>query len=672
LDLSAHDLNKNELLLLNGQWEFYWGKLLSAEDFKNQSFKELGAMYLTVPGIWTGQSFKNVTLGSYGYGTYRLRIKLDKTYPTLALKVFTISTAYELYINGILMTSTGKVGTNSQQSVPDFNSQWFTFSPNTEEIEIIVHNSNYHYWKGGLWGTIQLSNKETIQRNHQWSILMDFFLVGGLALMCLYHLGLYWIRKDDPSLLYFSILCFLVVIRTLNTGEYLMRFIFPDLAWHWIIRLEFLGFFPSVVIFTIYLSSLFPKERIRFLPYLLFFSTAPFVVLVLFTPVSVFSTLSLPYQIVSLVFGLFFCVTLFRVAINNRSGVWVFLLGFGILLITFVNDVLLNNYVIDSVYLVPLGMYLFIFSQAYLLSLRFYKLYRRVQSLKRKLADSNRNLEKAVSQKTQNLKRLNKDLRLQYQHTQDSINYALRIQKAIFVEQAKIKNAYDDAFIFLKPKDIVSGDFYWFAEISDQGHDYCILAVTDCTGHGVPGAFMSMIGINALNQMVFDYDLVAPDKILEHMRISIRQTLQQADNQNKDGMDISILVWDKKSNTVQFSGARRPMIMIQNDEITVIKGDIINIGGEEISIVKHFTRFEKTLEVETQFYLFTDGFQDQFGIGEKKQEKFLFSRFRNLLLEIQSKDMEEQKQHLEDCFQNWRQDLEQTDDVLVVGLKIIP
>jgi serine phosphatase RsbU (regulator of sigma subunit) len=658
--------------LLNGSWEFYWGKLLSPEDFKNQSLKELGGAYLIVPGIWTGQQFKNETLGSYGYGTYRLRIKLDKTYPTLAVKLFTISTAYKLYINGVLMTTVGKVGTNAQLSIPDYQSQWLIFSPDTQEIEIIIHNSNYHYWKGGLWGSIQLGNKRTIERNHQWSILMDFFLVGGLSLMCLYHIGLYWIRKDDPSLLYFSILCFLVVFRTLNTGEYLMRFVFPDLPWHWIIRLEFLGFFPSVVIFSIYLSSLFPKEKIRFLSYLLFFSTVPFIVLVLLTPVSAFSTLAFPYQILSLVLGLFFLVIIFTAVVRKRSGVWVFLSGFSILLATFVNDVLLNNYVIDSVYLVPLGMYLFIFSQAYLLSLRFYKLYKRVRTLKRKLADSNRNLERAVSQKTQNLKRLNKDLRLQYQNTQDSINYALRIQKAIFVEQSKIQKAYNEAFILLKPKDIVSGDFYWFAEVSDQGHDYCILAVADCTGHGVPGAFMSMIGINALNQMVFDYDLVAPDKILEHMRISIKQTLQQADNQNKDGMDISILVWDKKSNHIQFSGARRPLIIIQNNEIEIIKGDIINIGGEEISDAKHFTRFEKILDKETQLYLFTDGFQDQFGKGEKKQEKFLFSRFRNLLLEIHVKDMEEQKQDLENSFDSWKQDLEQTDDVLVVGLKIIP
>lgn len=247
----------------------------------------------------------------------------------------------------------------------------------------------------------------------------------------------------------------------------------------------------------------------------------------------------------------------------------------------------------------------------------------------------------------------------------DSIKYAQRIQNAILPNLEKIKAALPNSFVLFKPKDIVSGDFYWFHSTEDK----ILIAAVDCTGHGVPGAFMSMIGYEILNEIVNVWHIFESDKMLNNMHILVRKALKQDETNNKDGMDLVVCVIDKTLHLVEYSGAKNPLIYIQNNELKEIKGNKMPIGGEQKEEQRIFTKHIIELGLApTTFYLFTDGYQDQFG-GEKTQ-KFMIKQMRNLFLEIHQKDLALQHQILDQTIEAWRGNEKQIDDILVIGISI--
>ena len=246
-----------------------------------------------------------------------------------------------------------------------------------------------------------------------------------------------------------------------------------------------------------------------------------------------------------------------------------------------------------------------------------------------------------------------------------SINYAFRIQNAILPPISKIQQYFPESFIFYRPKDIVSGDFYWFAEKENTQ----IIAVADCTGHGVSGAFMTMIGNNILNQIVHDQEIYAPNEILNLMPILLEKALSNSEGKVKDGMDISIITIYKSENItkIEYAGAMSPLYYVKNQEFREIKADKIPIGGK---IKEGFTykKHEIIVDSTCTFYLFSDGFQDQF--GGKENKKFMLGNFRNKISEIAGETMFEQEKLLAQTFKNWQGREKQTDDVLVLGIRI--
>lgn len=248
-----------------------------------------------------------------------------------------------------------------------------------------------------------------------------------------------------------------------------------------------------------------------------------------------------------------------------------------------------------------------------------------------------------------------------------SINYALRIQNAIIPKQNALQK-YVDCFVFFRPRDIVSGDFYWFAHKENTK----IIAIADCTGHGVSGAFMTMIGNSMLNQIVHENDITAPDEILNRMPILLQKTLSHSDNKIQDGMDIAIITIQKNENTTKlaYAGANRPLYYYENKELKTIKADKKAIDAnmdKNFVFQKHELIFDSQ-ENNTTLYLCSDGFQDQFGGGENR--KFMTKNLKELLIEIAEKPLAEQKQILEQTFENWKGYQKQTDDVLLIGLGI--
>ena len=222
-------------------------------------------------------------------------------------------------------------------------------------------------------------------------------------------------------------------------------------------------------------------------------------------------------------------------------------------------------------------------------------------------------------------------------------------------------------FILYQPKDIVSGDFYWFTE--KEGTK--IFAVVDCTGHGVPGAFMSMIGHNLLHQIVIEKSIVDPAEILNELHKGIQVSLRQGRNEinTNDGMDVSIITINDAKKEVKWAGANRPLILIDaNGGFSKYDGNKFPVGGAQLDTERIFTTRSIDIKMASMAYMFSDGYADQFG-GEKGK-KFMVKRFHELLSTIHLHSADEQRRVLYDHFEKWRQNHEQVDDVLIVGIEI--
>ena len=297
-----------------------------------------------------------------------------------------------------------------------------------------------------------------------------------------------------------------------------------------------------------------------------------------------------------------------------------------------------------------------------------HELEKRVNERTAELMETNEELNQIVEElnvTNDRLNSLNGELSKRNKNITDSLNYAKRIQAAILPFPERINRVVDEHFVFFKPRDIVSGDFYWFEEADDK----IFIAAVDCTGHGVPGAFMSLLGHDALNHTIISQGITDPDKVLTYLDVDIRTILQQDRTANKDGMDMTICTIDTKTQTLEFAGAKNPMIYFQDGNIHILKGDKFSVGGKQLKHIKRFTKTKIDISKPTTFYMYSDGFQDQFG-GEEGR-KFLTKRFRDLLTEIHEKPMPLQKTILEETFSNWiGSNHKQIDDVLVMGFRI--
>jgi serine phosphatase RsbU (regulator of sigma subunit) len=331
----------------------------------------------------------------------------------------------------------------------------------------------------------------------------------------------------------------------------------------------------------------------------------------------------------------------------------------------------------------------------------------KLENLVNELKVLNESLEEKVNERTAEVVKQKEIIEKKNNDIISSINYAKRIQRAMLPPLEILDKNLPDNFIFWRPRDIVSGDFYWFVEKEDR----LILAVVDCTGHGVPGAIMSMVGMEQLTEVVEVLGHIEPDKILEHLHIGVRTILKQDkkdrqtkqdkqqdvqdnlpqdkkqkdDGDVKDGMDLVLLVIDKKNGFIEYAGAKNPLVYtFKNEagevEYVQINGDKNPIGGHQHEEKRIFTKHIIPLDKPLNFYLFTDGYQDQFG-GEEDR-KFMIKRMKEMFKVNYEKSMKEQLEIYEKTFDEWlikplhlRKFEKDThyhpiDDVLMIGFKI--
>ena len=283
------------------------------------------------------------------------------------------------------------------------------------------------------------------------------------------------------------------------------------------------------------------------------------------------------------------------------------------------------------------------------------------------LIRSTRKILKNEEEMTKNLLLSKNIIETKNKDITDSINYAKKIQDAILPEEEYISNALPNSFIFFKPRDVVSGDFYWFSE----QHELNIIVVADCTGHGVPGALMSMIGTSLLSEIVNHRGITNPGEILDNLDTGIQKAFKKYlsdEIENKDGMDISICTIDKSDTKLLYAGAFRPLIKIKNGAMEEYRGNRFPIGGGSSYKKTTFTTHEITIKKGDNFYMFSDGFPDQF--GGIKEKKYMNKQFKKLLMTINPQPSSSKLKLLEKAFTDWKGEIEQLDDILVLGFEI--
>lgn len=248
-----------------------------------------------------------------------------------------------------------------------------------------------------------------------------------------------------------------------------------------------------------------------------------------------------------------------------------------------------------------------------------------------------------------------------------TLNYAKRFQEATLPSKEKFRNHFNDSFVLYKPKEVVSGDFYWLCDLDE---DKSIVAVMDCTGHGVPGAFMTLLAYDLLNEIIHIQKVTEVDKILRMMHIGVRKSLRQHETQNRDGMDVAICLIDRRNKKIEYAGAHNPLLFVQAQKHELIKADKFAVGGYEKEGNRQFIK--KIIPLDKLegacLYLFTDGYQDQ--LGGPNDRRFMASRLQRILYEMHHKPMSKQKKILEKVIDFWMKGKKQMDDMLIIGIKL--
>lgn len=463
LDLTDWSFQKDGIVKLDGNWEFYWEQLITPEGFT--SFPPpCKTGWIDVPSVWNTFRKSHVLLPKYGYATYRLTVQLPPSSETKALNVVLISTAYSLWVDGKKILTNGTVGVDKLSMVPLWKPSTASFTHPGGTVEIVVQVSNFMHRRGGIRHSIVMGTELQIRQAREERLFWEHISFGCLCIMGLYHFGLFLFRRNDSSFLYFSLFCLVIVLRTATTGSHLMN-MYTDFSWASTIRIEYLSFYGCIPILTLFLNSLYPKENTWIMVRLSVFVGILFYLVVLFTPAHIYSRTLSAYQALSFLYGLYFVLVLGLAVFRKRTGAMIFFLGFLALTAAGVNDILYSRMIIFTGSYGHLGFLFFLASQAYLLLQRYAKAFYTSEKLSKKLEESVIHLEDTVEKRTRELKSAYDTIKLI--SIKDALTdcYNRRYLDEQLAREAALAHRYQ------RPFSIILCDIDYFKQINDDhGH----------------------------------------------------------------------------------------------------------------------------------------------------------------------------------------------------------
>jgi len=635
-----------------------------------------------------------------GIGWYKCYFKVPSNFVNKVYELeFILHGAIEIYLDGKLHTSEGKISSNGKEAkalnITDGSIYFPVNDTSVHCIAIRFGLTNYKEYLQKYPNNLQepyfkFSMPEV--KNYGSNMLSIYFSITNMLsafffALFIIHLLIYFFYREQSFNLLYSL--FLILLSLTFLEAYLVKFI-EDLSFYlWLDNIDNV-IFPTVCFILVTILNKLLNEK-RSWHYVILcvilvyhyidvmfigkFNTHSQITIVFYT---YFNTLAhsikgIRRKVASAKFlgwGILSCtisfilliivtliLTLFFHTINNES--WVLFIY--------------STLIIISILSIPISM------SAYLaydfantnksLAKKLIEVeelsYKNIEQEKEKqkiLAEQNEMLESQVHERTKEIEEQKKLIEEKNKDITDSINYAKRIQRSILPTEKEIKEIFTDSFVLFKPRDIVSGDFYQFKKVDE----HCFSILADCTGHGVPGALMSMIGSNLLNQIIVERKILDPSKILSELSKEVRSTLRQTSGApSHDGMDAAITL--RVNNKLYIASANRPVFIIQNGELSEIKPTKSSIGGSTSSDATVFEITELSIHAGMMVYMFSDGYADQFG-GEAGK-KFKIKKLTEMLLNIHQLPLDDQHAQLNVTFENWKNNLEQVDDVCLIGLR---
>ncbi|MBN2735750.1 MAG: adenylate/guanylate cyclase domain-containing protein [Spirochaetales bacterium] len=389
IDFTNWDFLKNGNVNLEGQWEFYWQQFLTSEDFSSKK-EFIKPYWVHVPGPW--KSTENVPeelKTGHGYGTYRLLVKNMPYDQTYAMDVSQLM-PYTLFIDGKLIGESGRIGTSEKTSQPEWSRKIYSFRPDSTEMEITIHVSNYHHNLGGLWEHIILGNGQLVIQKKVSGIGFDIFVISALFIMGMYNLIFYLLRKKDKEYLYFPLICLSTIIFILFRGELFCQYILPFITWKWVLVLSFGGPHIFIIALYIFFNACYPEEINKTLLWIAIVVNSLILIIFSIIPAGLFLGNLLPMQSILIIFGLILIIAILRAGLKKRVGAWLFVLSIVFLLFCGLNDIILTTGLQNPFYLMPVGVFIFVISQGFIIALRSTKAFHRNEALTEELAQTNK------------------------------------------------------------------------------------------------------------------------------------------------------------------------------------------------------------------------------------------------------------------------------------------
>ncbi|MCW3105490.1 MAG: serine phosphatase RsbU, regulator of sigma subunit [Bacteroidetes bacterium] len=634
--------------------------------FNSSSFKactqDVPNYSITSSAVWIRFNVTSMEAGQWYLALYKSRIDTVELY-----QVF----------NGVpqLIKTGGKALPENAKEVRTNDCLFSLFLPPGSEQQFYVRFKS----KETLELPLKLVTADTYIRQLHAISLLDGIYFGFIILICLYNLGIYIGVKDRIYIFYILYVFFIGIMIAQFKGEG------SEFLWRNFTSFNnYPSLFPALasifgMLFTIHFLNVRNDFKIF---YRIFISLIVVNVACMFINFAGLASFALKIiQVLSLITSILMFVTGIKSYRLGFAPARYYLLAWSAFLLGVVVYILKDLNVIAYTPLTSNAIQIGSAFEITLLSLALadrINVYRKekqeaqsqavlaLQMNERLIIEQNKTLEEKVKLRTLELESKNVIIQTKNTELTDSIRYAKRIQDAILPDQNYLSKIFPGAFILFKPKDIVSGDIYWI----EQWGNEVVVAAIDCTGHGVPGAFMTFMAHNLLNEIVNEHGITKPSVILTQMRTNLSKVLRQKNSEQsiKDGMDVSVCTIHMDTMKLEFAGAFNPLFIARKGEFIKLAADRCAVSAYEGEELPPFSNQEMQLEQGDRLYLFSDGYADQFGGPQGK--KMTIRKFKELILSICNKPAEEQKALAEDYFESWKKENEQTDDVLVIGICI--
>ena len=399
LDLRQWNSSTNPIVELDGEWEFYWDRLLTPGDFSGEVQPKLTG-YMQLPRTWNGYMVDGKPLDGFGFATYRLTILVDDMHSLYGLKVTEMEMAYRIWVNGQLLVECGRVGKTKEDMVASWDRKEAYFHTDENEIEIVMQMSNFMHRKGGPEEVISFGKAGDIARYTARNHGIQYFLFGTIMLVGLYHLMLYLYRRKDSTLPYFAMACMMIALYSSFGGEKIFLVFFPFLEWDTVVRIGYLAFMSMLPALALFYNTIFRTTLSKVLTYVFCIIPGTMMLLVLVLPTHVFTWFPIPYQVCVMIYIVYLLVAMTRATIMKVDGAGILLLGTVFLVISGINDIAYNNMLVNTSYLFPIGVSIgivvLIFSHSVYLARQFSSAFDTVEEL-------SVNLEHKVEERTHEL-----------------------------------------------------------------------------------------------------------------------------------------------------------------------------------------------------------------------------------------------------------------------------